>query len=144
MTSERLSCLIPARGGSKGVPRKNIKMLAGRPLLAYTADSALAAESLAVTVLSTDDEEIANVGRGCGLDVPFLRPADLAQDTTPSIDVVRHALDSLASADERFDAEVDAYVSRVALKSSSALMLSKRLLYQMDSMPFDVHSATIV
>ena len=100
----RILGLIPARGGSKGVPRKNIKPLAGQPLLAYTAEAALAARQLARVVLSTDDEEIAAVGRACGLDAPFLRPAELAQDTTPTLPVVKHALRWLMDAGEAFDA----------------------------------------
>jgi CMP-N,N'-diacetyllegionaminic acid synthase len=87
--------LIPARGGSKGIPRKNIATIAGRPLLAYTCDAALACSVLNRVVLSTDAEEIAEVGRQCGVDVPFLRPLTLAQDETPSIDVARHAVEYL-------------------------------------------------
>ena len=87
--------LIPARGGSKGIPRKNIALLAGLPLLAYTCEAALASRVLNRVVLSTDDEQIAEVGRQCGVEVPFLRPASLAQDETPSIDVVRHAVEHL-------------------------------------------------
>ena len=100
----RVLGLVPARGGSKGVPRKNIKLLAGKPLLAYTAEAALAARLLTRVILSTDDEEIAEVGRACGLDVPFLRPAELAQDTTPTLPVVQHALRTLAEAGESYDA----------------------------------------
>lgn len=96
--------LITARGGSKGVPRKNIKLLCGKPLLAYTAEAALQAESLTRVVLSTDDQEIARVGAECGLDVPFLRPAHLAADNTPTLPVVRHALETLENANEKFDA----------------------------------------
>jgi CMP-N,N'-diacetyllegionaminic acid synthase len=87
--------LIPARGGSKGIPRKNIVALAGRPLLAYTCEAALASQVLDRVVLSTDDEEIAEVGRQCHIEVPFIRPASLAQDETPSIDVARHAVEYL-------------------------------------------------
>lgn len=96
--------LIPARGGSKGVPRKNIRLLAGKPLLAYTAESALAANRLTRILLSTDDEEIAEVGRSCGLEVPFLRPAELAEDTTPTLPVVQHAVQFLEAQGEQFDA----------------------------------------
>jgi CMP-N,N'-diacetyllegionaminic acid synthase len=84
--------LIPARGGSKGVPGKNLGELANRPLLAHTANHASGAVCLDATMLSTDLEELAVLGRSLGLDVPFLRPADLARDDTPMIDVVRHAL----------------------------------------------------
>ena len=85
--------LIPARGGSKGIPRKNIAILAGQPLLAYTCAVALGSRVLNRVVLSTDDAEIAEVGRQCGVEVPFLRPATLAQDGTPSIEVARHAVE---------------------------------------------------
>ena len=95
---------VPARGGSKGVPRKNIRALHGRPLLAYTADAALAARRLSHVVLSTDDAEIAEVGRAAGLEVPFLRPAALAQDDTPTLPVVMHGLEIMESMYGRFDA----------------------------------------
>ena len=100
----RVLGLLPARGGSKGIPRKNIRPLAGTPLLAYTAAAAHAATRLARVVLSTEDAEIAALGRACGLDVPFLRPADLAQDTTPTLPVVQHALRHLAAAGDHYDA----------------------------------------
>lgn len=87
--------LIPARGGSKGIPRKNIRDLAGRPLLAWTAEVATASTVLHRVVLSTEDEEIASLGEELGLGVPFRRPAELAHDDTPMIDVVLHALDEL-------------------------------------------------
>lgn len=97
----RVLGLIPARGGSKGIPGKNVRPLGGRPLLAWTADAALASRRLSRVVLSTDDEGIAEAGRRCGLDVPFLRPAELARDDTPTLPVVRHALETLG---EDFDA----------------------------------------
>lgn len=87
--------LIPARGGSKGIPRKNIRLLAGRPLLYYTVEAARAAATIGRVVLSTDSEEIAAVGRAAGAETPFLRPAELAQDDTPTLPVVRHALEWL-------------------------------------------------
>lgn len=87
--------LIPARGGSKGIPRKNIVPLAGKPLLAWTCEAARASASLTRVVLSTDDLEIAEVGRSWGVEVPFLRPPDLARDDTPSVDVALHALNWL-------------------------------------------------
>jgi CMP-N,N'-diacetyllegionaminic acid synthase len=96
--------LIPARGGSKGVPRKNIKLLAGKPLLNYTAEAALSSKRLTRVILSTEDEEIAEVGRTCGIEVPFLRPTELAQDTTPTLPVVQHALRFLEEQGNHFDA----------------------------------------
>jgi len=96
--------IIPARGGSKGVPRKNIKPLCGRPLLAYTAESALAAKLLTSVILSTDDEEIAELGKSLGIGVPFIRPAVLAEDASPTLPVVLHAIDAMESTGESFDA----------------------------------------
>jgi CMP-N,N'-diacetyllegionaminic acid synthase len=100
----RTVAIIPARGGSKGVPRKNIRPLHGKPLLAYTAEAARRACRLARVILSTDDAEIAEAGRACGLDVPFIRPAELARDDTPMLPVVQHAVAFLESRGERFDA----------------------------------------
>ncbi|RYB94635.1 acylneuraminate cytidylyltransferase family protein [Nocardioides oleivorans] len=84
-------CVIPARGGSKGVPRKNLLDVGGKPLIVWTIEQALAVPELDVLV-STDDEEIADVAQAAGARVPWLRPADLAQDTTPTEPVVRHAI----------------------------------------------------
>lgn len=100
----RVLGLIPARGGSKGVPRKNIKSLCGRPLLAYTAEAALASRRLSRVILSTEDEEIAEVGRSCGLEIPFLRPIELARDETPMLPVAQHAVRSLEERGDHFDA----------------------------------------
>ncbi len=84
--------LIPARGGSKSIPHKNIARLAGRPLLAYTCEAALQSQYLTRVILSTDDEVIAEVGRDCGVEVPFVRPSELARDDTPSLAVAQHAI----------------------------------------------------
>lgn len=84
--------LIPARSGSKRVPGKNIIALAGQPLLAYTCEAALSSKRIDRVLLSTDDEAIAEVGRACGVEVPFLRPPELARDDTPSIAVAQHAV----------------------------------------------------
>jgi len=100
----RVLGLIPARGGSKGVPRKNIKLLCGRPLLSYTAEAALSSRRLSRVILSTEDEEIAEAGRSCGLEVPFLRPAELASDETPMLPVVQHAVRFLEEHGDHFDA----------------------------------------
>lgn len=100
----RVLGIIPARGGSKGVERKNVRELCGRPLLAYTAEAALAATRLSRVVLTTEDERIAEVGRACGLDVPFLRPAALAADDTPMLPVVQHAAREVAAVDGPYDA----------------------------------------
>ncbi len=84
--------VIPARGGSKGVPGKNIRQLGGRPLLHYTCDAALGSRHIGRTIVSTDSREIAAIAAAAGVEVPFLRPSELALDATPTIDVLRHAL----------------------------------------------------
>lgn len=96
--------LVPARGGSKGIVRKNIRLLAGQPLLAYTANAARTSTRLTRVVLSTDDAEIASVGKAVGLEVPFLRPAELALDTTPMIEVVLHAIRWAQGQGQKYDA----------------------------------------
>ncbi|MCF6211291.1 MAG: acylneuraminate cytidylyltransferase family protein [Gammaproteobacteria bacterium] len=99
MNPRELLVVIPARGGSKGLPGKNIRPLDGLPLLGWTAE-ALRHSGLreARCLLSTDDMAIAEAGRACGLEAPFLRPAALAGDTISSVDVVLHTLDWLAEA----------------------------------------------
>ena len=91
----RVLGLVPARAGSKGVPGKNLRPLAGRTLLDYTASAARESGVITRTILSTDSEEIAVAGRRAGLEVPFLRPTDLAQDDTPMLPVIVHALEAL-------------------------------------------------
>lgn len=95
-----LLVLIPARGGSKGVPRKNVRLLAGKPLIAWTIETARQAQGVDRIVVSTEDEEIARVAREFGAETPFMRPDALAQDSTPGMDVVFHALDSLPAYDD--------------------------------------------
>jgi CMP-N-acetylneuraminic acid synthetase len=84
--------LITARGGSKGIPRKNIVPLGGKPLIAWTIEAALASRRLSRVLVSTEDAEIAQVAATWGAEVPFIRPIELAQDTTPHILVMEHAL----------------------------------------------------
>lgn len=100
----RVLGIITARGGSKGIPRKNLAPLLGRPLLAWTAEAALHARSLARVVLSTDDEEIAAVGRSLGVDVPFSRPPELARDDTPTLPVLQDVVRRLEAAGDRYEA----------------------------------------
>ncbi len=96
--------VIPARGGSKGIPRKNLCEIGGLSLIDHTARCALALDWIDGLVLSTDDAEMAEEGRRCGLDVPFLRPAELATDTASPIDMWRHAwLASESHFGQRFD-----------------------------------------
>lgn len=96
--------IIPARGGSKGIPRKNVKPLVGKPLLAYTTESALRSKKLSRVILSTDDPEIAEAGRALGVEVPFIRPSELASDAAPTFQVVMHAVEHLENDGSAFDA----------------------------------------
>src|SRR5262245_13569262 len=96
--------VIVARGGSKGVPRKNIKPLGDKPLIGWSIDAARASTHVTRTILSTDDEEIASVGRSLGVDVPFLRPPELATDSAKAIPVMQHALTTMEAKDGRYDA----------------------------------------
>jgi CMP-N-acetylneuraminic acid synthetase len=98
--------VVPARGGSKAIPHKNVVAVAGRPLLAYTADAASHSRRLTRVVVSTDDEEIAAVARALGLEVPFLRPSSLAADDTPMLPVLQHAAAEMARAGFAADAVV--------------------------------------
>ncbi|MBW2494314.1 MAG: acylneuraminate cytidylyltransferase family protein [Deltaproteobacteria bacterium] len=109
MTWNRLSVLavIPARGGSKGIPNKNLRRVGGRSLIEHAARTAAALKWIDHSVLSTDDEKIAEEGRSCGLDVPFMRPAELAGDLASAVEAWRHAW--LASEEHygcRFDISV--------------------------------------
>jgi CMP-N-acetylneuraminic acid synthetase len=88
----RVLAVVPARGGSKGIWRKNLRLLAGKPVVAYAVEAGLAARFVDRVICSTDDAEIADVARAAGADVPFLRPPDLAQDTTEDWPVFAHAL----------------------------------------------------
>jgi len=88
--------IIPARGGSKGIPRKNIRPFAGYPLISYSIAAGLQAETVTRTIVSTEDEEIALIARNFGAETPFMRPIDLAQDETIDLPVIQHALEWLA------------------------------------------------
>ena len=98
--------VIPARGGSKGVPNKNIKLFGGKPLIHYTINSALKLFSKEKIIVSTDSNEILKCAELCGITVPFLRPKHLATDTASTYDVILHAIDYAQSQEIRFDSIV--------------------------------------
>ena len=100
MSSERAVAFVPARSGSERVPHKNIRPLAGHPLLAYAIETALQSGAFERVVVSTDSEEIADVARWYGADVPFLRPPEYATATSPDVEWLAYTLEHL---DERFD-----------------------------------------
>jgi len=103
MTESNVLGLIPARGGSKGVPRKNIRELAGIPLIAHSIQAARDATAIDSVVVSTDDEEIAEVAESYGARVPFMRPSELATDEAPTAPVITDALETLYEAGEAYD-----------------------------------------
>jgi len=100
LDGKKILAVIPARGGSKGIPRKNIRMLGKKPLLAWTIDEARRSKYIDRLVLSSEDEEIMQVARQYGCEVPFVRPVELATDDTPGIDPILHALEVL---EEQYD-----------------------------------------
>ena len=129
--------LITARGGSKSIPRKNVKPLAGKPLIAWTIEAALRSQRLSRVIVSTDDEEIARVAREWGADVPFMRPPELAEDDSPHLDVIRHALSWLEAEKEpeldylmllqptsplRTTADIDAAIILAELRDADAVI----------------------
>lgn len=104
-------CVIPARGGSKRIPRKNIRLFHGRPMIAYSIEAARRSGLFDAIVVSTDDEEIAAVARDCGAQTPFLRPADLANDHAGTGEVVIHAVRWFADQGQAFDATCCIYAT---------------------------------
>ena len=100
-------CFIAARGGSKGVPRKNIRKFAGKPLIAYTIESSLKSNIFSHVIVSTEDKEIASVAKKYGAEVPFQRPKSLATNTASMIDVIKHGIKSLNSLGYNFDTLVN-------------------------------------
>ena len=134
--------VITARGGSKGVPRKNIRLLGDKPLIAWTLAAVRTSKLLTDCVVSTDDEEIARVAREHGGRVPFLRPAELATDTVKSIPVALHALDWIAEQEKQtFDAlmilqptspfrlaeDIDACIEKMNVTGCDSVMSVRRL-----------------
>ena len=99
--SDDILTIIPARGGSKGVARKNIRKLGEKPLISYTIEAALASRYIDRLIVSTDDEEIADVSRNFGADVPFIRPEELSTDTAKAIEVVKHSILETEKLDNR-------------------------------------------
>lgn len=96
--------IIPARGGSKGLPGKNIKSLCGKPLIAWSIEAGLGSQYIDEVMVTTDSDDIANVARQFGASVPFIRPAELASDTATSMDVIRHTLNFYDNKlDKKFD-----------------------------------------
>ncbi len=96
--------VIPARGGSKGVPGKNKKLLLGKPLIQYSIDAALQSKYITEVVVTTDDEEIMAIAKSLGANVPFVRPKHLAEDATPTLPVIQHVISHFEAEGKQFDA----------------------------------------
>lgn len=99
----KLVAIVPARGGSKSLPKKNILLLKGKPLLCHSVDYSLKSKLVSTTIVSTDSKEIADIAKNCGASVPFIRPDKFAQDDTRDYPVMRHALDFFESKGQIFD-----------------------------------------
>lgn len=119
--------IIPARGGSKRVPRKNIRNFCGKPMIAWSIQAAREAGIFSRVIVSTDDEEIAGVARGYGADVPFVRPPELSHDRVATLPVVRHAIECLSSAGDPVDAVCCLYATAPFLRADY-LREGRRLL----------------
>ena len=91
--------IIPARGGSKRIPRKNIRLFCGRPMISYSILAALESEQFHEVIVSTDDEEIRDIAESCGAKVPFIRPRELADDYTQTVPVIAHAIETCEEID---------------------------------------------
>lgn len=118
-SNRKILTVIPARGGSKGIKRKNIRDLSGRPLISYAVEAAKAASNIERLIVSTDDKEIAEIAKSYGAEIPFLRPQELATDTTTLILVMRHALHFFDGRGERFDAVLSLQPTSPFIKSST-------------------------
>lgn len=103
MNKKNAIAIIPARGGSKRIPKKNIKDFFGKPLIAYSIEAALASKLFEKVIVSTDDEEIAKIAIKYGAQVPFLRPKELSDDFTVTADVINHAIKYLESQGESYE-----------------------------------------
>ena len=111
--------IIPARGGSKGLPRKNLKSLNGEPLICHSIKSALLSKSIDRVIVSTDDKEIANISKECGAEVPFLRPISLAGDKSMVMDTYLHVIDELNKSENKSIGEFVALLPTVPLRLPS-------------------------
>lgn len=103
IVQKKILAIIPARGGSKGLPRKNIRSILGKPLIAWTIESAMNSYEISKVIVSTDDLDIAKVAKEYGAEIPFIRPSYLATDASSSVDVILHALDFFEERGETYD-----------------------------------------
>ena len=137
--------IIPARGGSKRIPRKNIKDFYGKPLIAYSIEVALASKLFNKVIISTDDEEIAKIAKEYGAEVPFLRPKTLSDDFIGTEDVTNHAIGYLKNQDENYDYVCTIYATAPLLQKEYLIEGFKKLknstainAFSATSMPFPI------
>jgi len=141
----KVVAIIPARGGSKRIPRKNIKDFYGKPLIAYSIEVALASKLFEKVVVSTDDEEIANIAKFYGAEVPFLRPKELSDDFTGTEDVINHTLVYLKNNNELYDYVCTLYATAPLLQKEYLIEGFEKLknstainAFSATSMPFPI------
>ena len=133
MMKPEVLAIIPARGGSKGIPRKNIRILGRKPLIAYAVEVALNSEYVNRVIVTTDDEEISEIAHQCGAEVPFIRPSELAEDSTSDLPVCQHAL-SWLSAHENYTPDVMAWLRPTApLRETQDVDTAIKLLIESDA-----------
>jgi pseudaminic acid cytidylyltransferase len=137
--------IIPARGGSKRIPRKNIKEFHGKPLIAYSIEVALSSQLFDKVIVSTDDDEIAEIARKYGAEVPFLRPKELSDDFTGTGDVIDHTLTWLEEHGERYDYVCTIYATAPFLQKAYLIEGYEKLkssdavnAFSVTSMPFPI------
>lgn len=143
--AEKAIAIIPARGGSKRIPRKNIKDFFGKPLIAYSIQIALESNIFDKVIVTTDDEEIAEVAKGYGAEVPFIRPHELSDDFTGTADVVSHTLQWLKEHGEEYDYACTIYATAPLLQSKYLVEGFEKLrcsdavnTFSCTSMPFPI------
>ena len=130
MQTKRVLAIVPARGGSKGVPRKNIRLLGAKPLIAHTLEAAQSAKHITRLIVSTDDEEIAAVAKSLNADVPFLRPEELAADLTPQLDVVLHAIEHVENEEQQLFEYILLLQATAPLRTTKDIDDSLELLFE--------------
>lgn len=142
---DKTIAIIPARGGSKRIPKKNIKDFYGKPLIAYSIETAIESQLFDKVIVTTDDEEIAKVAQEYGAEVPFIRPKELSDDFTGTTDVVMHALQWLKNRGESYDYACTIYATAPLLKSKYLIEGFEKLknsdainAFSATSMPFPI------
>ena len=140
-SSSRRVAIIPARGGSKRIPRKNIRPFHGKPIIQWVIEVTQTCECFDSVLVSTDDQEIASIAKAAGAQVPFLRPAALGDDHTPTVDVVAHALQALHDLGQPYEQAcclypTSVFVSKRALNQGLALLEESNYSYVMSIMSY--------